>query len=74
MFYHPNDNKITMITKHLIFWIGLLSMFVLFVFIVQDDAKIPQRLITLKINMEDRVNICLPEDEKIFKKSFFEIF
>lgn len=72
MFHHPSDNKFTMFTKHSFFWIGLLSMFVLFVFLFRDDAKIPQREVVIKIDVRDRVNICLPEDEKIFKKSFFD--
>ena len=67
MFYHPNDSKFTMITKHVIFWTGLLTMFGLFIFLIQDDARVPQREIVMRINMKDKVNICLPEDEKIFK-------
>jgi hypothetical protein len=46
-------------------------MFVIFIFIFIDDVKIPQREITMKVDIKDKVNICLPEDEKIFKKSFF---
>jgi hypothetical protein len=71
MFYHPYDNKSTIIIKQCLFWACLLSMFVIFIFIFIDDVKIPQREITMKVDIKDKVNICLPEDEKIFKKSFF---
>lgn len=71
MFYHPNDNNVTMFAKHAIFWVGLLSMFALVVFLFRDEAKIPQREVVIKIDVKNKVNVCLPTDEKIFKKSFF---
>lgn len=72
MFYHPNDSKVTIIIKHAAFWGSLLTMFVLFVFLFRDDVKIPQKEITLKIDVRNKVNICSPEDEKLFQKSFFD--
>ncbi|OFW95423.1 MAG: hypothetical protein A2887_06845 [Alphaproteobacteria bacterium RIFCSPLOWO2_01_FULL_40_26] len=72
MLYHPFDNKFTILLKHLVFWAALFSMFALFVFLVFDDTKILQKEVILKIDIKDKVNICLPEDEKIFQKSFFD--
>ena len=72
MFYHPFDSKLTIFLKHSVFWAALIAMFALFVFLVSDDTKLPQREIILKIDIEDKVNICLPEDEKIFQRSFFD--
>ena len=71
MFYHPSDNKSTIITKHILFWTGLISMFVIFIFLFTDEIKIPQKEVTLEVDIKNKVNICRPEDEKIFKKSFF---
>jgi hypothetical protein len=71
MFYNPSDNKSTIIIKQSIFWIGLLSMFGMFIFVFIDDVNIPQREITMKVDITNKVNICLPEDEKIFQRSFF---
>jgi hypothetical protein len=71
MFYSPDDSKATRISKHVIFWIGLGSMFALFVFLFSSDLSIPQREVNVEIDIKNRVNICLPEDEKFAKKSFF---
>ncbi len=71
MFYHPSDNKSTVIIKHLIFWISLIAMLVLFVFLFRDDSKLPQREIIVQIDIKNKVNICLPEDEKDSEVSFF---
>jgi len=71
MFYYPNDSNFTKIIKHSVFWTSLCVMFMMFVFLVNDDIKIPQKEITLKIDVKNKVNICQAEDEKMFKTSFF---
>ena len=71
MFYHPQDNKLTITIKHLAFWTCLISMFVLFIFLINDDAKIPQKEVVVEIDIKNKVNICLPEDS-FPKKSFFD--
>lgn len=72
MFYHPNDNKFTIMLKHMIFWLVFFTMATSLVFVISDDVKVPQKEVVLKIDVKDKVNICLPEDEKIFEKSFFD--
>jgi hypothetical protein len=72
MFYSPYDTKFTLIIKHLAFWSSLLGMFALFVLLFNDNAKIPQKETVLKLDVKNQINICLPTDEKIFKKSFFD--
>jgi len=71
MFYHPSDNKSTIIIKHIIFWIGLCAMLVLFIALVFDDSILPQKEITMKIDVRNKVNICLPEEENRSEISFF---
>lgn len=71
MFYHPNDNGFTAIVKHLVFWASLITMFGMFILLFRDDAKIPQKDVIVKLDVKNKVNICQPEDEKIFKKTFF---
>ena len=71
MFYYPHDNKITRILKHLAFWTGLLLMFLFFVFLINDEAKIPQKEVILEIDMKNKVNICLPADD-FPKEDFFD--
>lgn len=71
MFYHPNDNLFTVIIKHLLGFAALISLFALLVYAIFDEAQIPQREITVLINVEDRINICTPGEDDIAQKSFF---
>ena len=63
MIYHPEESKVTKLVKILAFWGSMLAMLWLFVLIFHDDINIPQKEVTLKINIKNQVNICLPEDE-----------
>lgn len=71
MFYHPNDNKFTLIIKHLTALLALVSMIALFVYVVLDEVKIPQKETTIIIDVKNKVNICLPEEGAFEEKSFF---
>lgn len=71
MFYHPNDNLFTVIIKHLVGFAALIALFALLVYAIFDDAQIPQRDITLLINIDDQVNICRPDEDGFAEKSFF---
>ena len=62
MIYHPREHKITKITKFLAFWMSLFAMLWFVILIFHDDVKIPQREITLKIDIKNKVNICSSED------------
>ncbi len=72
MFYHPNDSLLTVIIKHLVSFVALCSLFALLVYAIFDEARIPQKDITITINIEDRVNICVPEESNSAEKSFFD--
>jgi hypothetical protein len=64
MIYHPQESKVTKIIKILAFWISILGMLWLCILIFHDDIKIPQNEVKLNISIKNKVNICLPEDEK----------
>lgn len=72
MIYHPRENKVTKIIKLVAFWMSLFAMFWLFILMFHDDIKIPQKSVTVKLDMKNRVNICLPEDDEVFSESFFD--
>jgi hypothetical protein len=72
MLYHPNDNKLTLIIKHLTALAALFSMIALFIYVILDDVKIPQRDTTILIDVKDKVNICVPESDEFAEKSFFD--
>ncbi len=72
MFYHSHDDNIARLIKHSMCWVSLAALFLLVVFLIRDDAKIPQKEIILKIDVKNKVNICLPEDDEFSEKSFFD--
>jgi hypothetical protein len=72
MIYHPNESGFSKFVKITAFWISMLGMMWLFVLMFHDNIKIPQQQITLKIDVSQNINICLPEDEEIFGGSFFD--
>ncbi len=64
MLYNINDSNFSKIIKQSVFWISLASMVALFIFLAKNEIKPAQKPITLKINVNNKVNICLPDDEK----------
>lgn len=44
----------------------------LFVLMFLDDIKIPQKTVLVEIDVKNKINICLPENDEIFEKSFFD--
>ncbi len=73
MLYSHDDSKSARIIKHIIFWTSLFFMFGLFIFIVFDENKMPQRQVRIEIDVKNKVNICLPDEkDKSFEKSFFD--
>ncbi len=71
MFYHPNDSLFTVIIKHLVGFAALCSLFALLVYAIFDEAQIPQKDVTIMVNIEDRVNICVPGEDDVAEKPFF---
>lgn len=63
MFYYSNNPGLSNNAKNFIFFSSLLMMFVAFVFLIRDEAKIPQREIVTKIDISNKVNICQAEEE-----------
>jgi len=64
MIYHPQESKVTKIIKVLAFWSSILGMLWLCVLVFHDDVQIPQKEVTLNVDVKNKVNICLPEDEE----------
>ena len=50
--------------KNAIFWSSLFIMFGFFISLFFNDFKPTQKEITLKIDIKDKVNICLPETQE----------
>ena len=64
MFYHPNDNKATIIAKYFCFFVVFLSIIGIVGMIFVNNVKMPQKEMVLKIDINNKVNICLPEEKE----------
>jgi hypothetical protein len=72
MFQNLGGHKVIAAVRYLAFWGGLFVMFALFIVLINDGLKIPQREVAIKIDVTNKVNICVSEDEDFAKRSFFE--
>ncbi len=76
MFFHPNDNKLALIVKHLVAITALVTMIMLFVYVILQNSNIKQQEKIVIIDVKNKVNICVAEgdafEEKLFKFSFAE--
>jgi len=64
MLYNSSDTNFSKLTKQLIFWLSLASMVGLFLFLLSSETKLPQRKISINIDIKDKINICTPAKEK----------
>ncbi|HLD76567.1 MAG TPA: hypothetical protein VI861_00380 [Rickettsiales bacterium] len=63
MLYNIGDNNFSKIIKQLIFWLSLASMSALFIFLLDHEVKPSKRPMTIEIDIRNKVNICLPEED-----------
>jgi hypothetical protein len=64
MFHHKHESKLSIFIKHSLFWVGLIVIVLTFISLSKrSDIKIPQREITVKINLDNKINICLPDEQ-----------
>lgn len=64
MFYHRRESKLSIFIKHSLFWGGLVFMGVVSFFLIRkNDIKIPQRDIVVKVDIKNKINICLPDEK-----------
>lgn len=64
MLYNIHDTKFSRLLKQLVFWLSLAAMIGLFVFMIQNEVNLPQRQISLEIDLKNKVNICSPDNPK----------
>jgi len=68
--FKPNYS---IILKYSCLSIALLAIVVVITFLAIRDTKIPRKEVAIKIEIANKVNICLPENEEMFEeKSFFD--
>lgn len=57
------DNRVFAAMQYVVLWVSLFAMFALFILLFRADFKVPQQQVTMSIDIKNKVNICLPEDE-----------
>ncbi|MDX2083673.1 MAG: hypothetical protein SFV53_06790 [Rickettsiales bacterium] len=65
--FYSNENSVIALMQYIVLWISLFFMLVIFILLFRADFKAPQRLVDKKIDIQNKVNICLPEPEKTAK-------
>ncbi len=68
MLYNSHDSLFSKVTKQLVFWLSLSAMLGLFVFLLSNEVKLPQHQISIDIDIKNKINICVPENEKELKR------
>ncbi len=60
--FYSSDNRVVAVMQYVILWVSLFVMFALFILLFRADFKVPQKTVTLKIDVKNKINICLPDD------------
>ena len=73
MLYNIHDTNFSKLLKQLVFWLSLSAMVGLFVFLLKNEINLPQRQITLDVDIKNKVNVCLPDNPKeVRQKKLYE--
>lgn len=62
------------LNKNFIFYSSLLAMIIFSASLINSQVKVPQRVITMKVDVQNRINICEIDDgveKRVFRKTFF---
>jgi hypothetical protein len=60
--FYSSDNRVVAIMQYVILWVSLFVMLALFILLFRADFKVPQKTVTVKIDVRNKVNVCLPDD------------
>jgi hypothetical protein len=61
IFHHKQKDRLSII-KYFLFWFAMLSMLLMLAILInKNNIQIPQKEITLNVDIKDKVNICLPD-------------
>lgn len=60
--FYSSDNRVIAAMQYIVLWVSLFAMFALFILLFRADLKVPQKTVSVKIDIKNKVNVCLPED------------
>lgn len=64
MLYNFENTLFSRILRVIIFWLAIFCMFYLFAIIVRDESKPKQNQKIIEIDIKNKVNVCLPEEDE----------
>lgn len=67
MSFEPNENRVLAAMQYVLLWVSLFLMFAFFILMFRADFQVPQKTTLLKIDIKNKVNICLPDDPEYLK-------
>ncbi len=59
---YNNEKKLTKLFKLTIFWLAIISFFLLFAIIIKYEIKPKQKEVSIKVEAS-KINVCVEEDE-----------
>ena len=62
---HGTEAYYSVVFKKFLLWffVGFMGIITFFLF-KKNDIKIPQKTISVKIDIKDKINICLPDEQE----------
>ena len=66
--FYSSDNRVVAVMQYVVLWVSLFAMFALFILLFRADFKMPQKTVTQKIDIKNKINICLPDDSEFLKE------
>ncbi len=65
---YSTENKVIAAMQYVVLWVSVFVMLALFVFLFSADTQVPQKNVTVEIDVKNKINICKPEGEKILEQ------
>ena len=63
--YHGSEAHYSKAFKHFLLWFSVFFMAIItFLLFKKNDIKIPQKTVSITIDIKDRINICLPDEQE----------
>ena len=60
--FYSSDNRVIAAMQYIVLWVSLFVMFAFFILLFRADLKVPQKTVSVKIDIKNKINVCLPED------------
>lgn len=63
--HHGSEAHYSKTFKHFLLWLSVFFMAIItFLLFKKNDIKIPQKTVSIAIDIKDKINICLPDEQE----------